>query len=44
MAIMAWQRVGVAPALLPRFLMSRSGMPPERWRGHDPNAPESEGL
>ena len=30
MAIMAWQRVGIAPPLLPRLLMPRSGMPPRR--------------
>jgi O-antigen/teichoic acid export membrane protein len=44
MAIMAWRRVGVAPALLPRFFMLRSGMPVSGWRGRDRNAPESEGL
>jgi hypothetical protein len=44
MAIMAWQRVGIAPPLLPRAFIPPSGMPPRRWHGHDPNAPESEGL
>jgi O-antigen/teichoic acid export membrane protein len=44
MAIMAWQRVGIAPPLLPRLLMPRSGMPPAGWGCPPPNAPESEGL
>jgi len=44
MAMMAWQRVGIAPPLLPRWLMPRSGKPPSVWRCHSPDAPESEGL
>jgi hypothetical protein len=41
---MAWRLIGVAPALLPRLLMPRSGRPPQGWRGPASNAPESEGL
>jgi O-antigen/teichoic acid export membrane protein len=44
MAIMAWRKIGVAPALLPRMLMPKSGGPPAGWRGPASNAPESEGL
>jgi len=44
MAIMAWQEVGIAPPLLPRFLVKRSFAPPAGWRSRDPNASESEGL